>query len=395
MKKMIIPAIALSVLAAPAMAADADTKLSRTNESGLQSIHKKYQNFKDYLDKEYGFTYDGAISELGQWGAPGGKVNPWQTQYYGEANWNMFNSETFGAGSVQAAVTRVHYYWTSDGAKLGSNIGVATDVNDYSSNATYINQLSYTHRMPGKAKWLAVTVGQFPMYMFDGNPYLSNQQTDFNNLAMSQNGTYTYPSASMGAYATMDATDELQFVIGAQDATNLPGTAAKFNSATNGDYTGFAGATYKPNIKGWGDGKYNVLVYNQPSVKRAPEETQGWSLSASQDFGDKWAVFGRINGNTGGYILRQSYVLGAAYKDPFERGSSLDRIGLAAAINKINQNIADDGARGEESVVEAYWDIGFAETLLITPDIQMYYKPALNRDRDIATVYSIRATILF
>lgn len=352
-----------------------------------------YQRFKKDLYNKTGISFDGDISLLGQRAAPGGRVTPWQTVYYGEVNWDAYKSR-FGNGSFNISYTSARYYGTYDGEYLGSKIGVASDLNDYSTNSNYFNELSYTHQFVGDMKWLAITVGQFPMYNFDSNPYMSNQQIDFNNLAMSQNGTYSYPSASMGAYATFTPNEKWSASIGFQDAHNVTGNDLEFDTATDGKYTGFGALSYTPTIAGLGQGTYGFLFYHQPSVKEQPEESYGWSFNFSQNLGEKWAVFGRINGTTHSASLKQSYALGGAYLNPFNR-NELDMWGFGVAVNKPNRKILGSDARKMETVLETYYDFAINDYLLITPDIQMYVKPALERDTDIATVYSIRFTLMF
>ncbi|MDR1694078.1 MAG: carbohydrate porin [Lactobacillaceae bacterium] len=350
-----------------------------------------YQDFKDDLGKK-GIIYDGAATILGQRGAPSGKITPWQVQFYGEANWDMFKSD-YGNGSLQVSYDKVRY-WGRTADELDGNLGVASDINDYSDNARYFTQLSYTHQFVGKMDWLALTFGQFPMYLFDGNPYSSNQQTDFNNLALAQNASYSYPSASFGAFASLTPIKDWTAVVGFQDANNVDGDKIKMNTANDGDYTSFASLAYSPTIEGLGKSKYAILFYHQPSVDRQPKESYGWSVNISQDLGEKWAVFSRINGTTHSASLKQSYALGGVYKDPLNR-NDLDRIGFAVAVNKPNREAYGHDVRNMETVFETYWDFGVGKYLLLTPDFQMYLKPALNRDTDIATVYSLRATLLF
>ncbi|MDD4557052.1 MAG: carbohydrate porin [Alphaproteobacteria bacterium] len=366
----------------------------KTAENGFHRVQDDYQDFKAELKEDTGLSYDGAISILGQRATPSGKITPFQVQYYGEADWQAFESEEIGSGSFQISYTSNRYMkHKRNGAALGENIGVVDGVNDYGTNQNYFNQLTYTHQMPADFKWLSVTFGQFPMYNFDGNPYASNQQTQFINDAFSQNGSDTYPSASIGGFVSVTPNDEWTASIGYQDAHNISGREIKTNTASSGKYTGFGYVAYTPKIEGLGQGLYSLTVYHQPSVKEQPENSYGWSLNLAQDIGKKWAVFSRINGSSHSSSLKQSYVLGGVYKDPFDRENSLDGIGFAAGVNKINHQVVAD-ARKWENVMETYLNYGIGNNLLLTPDVQMYIKPALS-DKNTAFVYSLRATLLF
>ena len=98
-----------------------------------ESLEEKYADFKKMLNDKMGLSYTFDMSVLSQRGAPNGEKTAWQTQYYGSANWNMYNS-SIGAGSLQAAYTYVHY-WGNSAETIGNNIGVVSDINDYSNNS--------------------------------------------------------------------------------------------------------------------------------------------------------------------------------------------------------------------------------------------------------------------
>ena len=107
----------------------------------LSEMSDAYQRFKTDLLNETGLSYSLDVSFLGQRGAPNGKGTPWQMQYYGSANWNMF-SNALGTGSAQVAYTAVRYAGMS-ADKLSQRIGVASQVNDYTSNTNNIFYCNY------------------------------------------------------------------------------------------------------------------------------------------------------------------------------------------------------------------------------------------------------------
>lgn len=351
-----------------------------------------YQQFKQDLQDKIGLNYSLDISFLGQRGAPNGKGTPWQTQYYGSANWDMF-SNALGSGSLQVAYTAVRYSGMT-GTELSDRLGVVSSVNDYTGLTNNFDQLSYTHQLPGKAKAFSVMVGQFPLYNFDGTDYDSNQQVNFLNYALSQNGSSAYPVASLGAAVTFAPNSLWNVTIGGQDASNVSGDTISTHKLSKGKFTSFASATLTPQIMGRA-GQYGILIYHQPSVAAQPEESFGWSLNMQQFVSEKIALFGRINGtqkSTEG--IRQSYVIGSVFNNPLGR-NELDQIGLAAALNKINKSANPVGARSFETVLESYWAWGISSYLTITPDVQFYINPGNNRKSKTATVTSLRATLMF
>lgn len=372
--------------------AAADRRRSHT----FSDLGKEYSDFKDYLQKEYGLGYAVDVSFMPQYGAPSGKKTAFQTIVAPSITWETFNNE-YGTGTLNASYNMVRYSG-SNGDKIGNRIGVVTGINDYTTLSNSFDALYYSYQLPGKMNWLTVALGQFPMYNFDGTAYDSNQQENFVNYALSQNASSTYPTASMGGYVQIAPNSEWTLALGAQDAHNIDGdglsTSKLFRS--NAHYTTFASLSYTPTIKGLGAGQYSVLFYNQPWVDVQNQTTNGWSVNLSQNLGDKFAVFGRVNGVSGSVAeINQSYVLGAVYNNPLDR-NPLDQIGFAAAYNKI-----DEAAVGEklehdaETVLEAYWAWGISKWMTLTPDVQFYINPALNPKSDNATVVTLRASIFF
>ncbi len=358
------------------------------------TLEKKYADFKKWLSDKTGMTYSLDISFLGQRGAPNGKGTPWQTQYYGTANWDMFSSDRWGSGSMQIAYSAIRY-WGMTGELLGNRIGVISGVNDDTTNANYFDELSYTHQLPGRLSGVSVTLGQFPIANFDGGSYDSNQQINFLNESLSQNGSYTYPSDSLGGYVTVTPNDTWSVTAGFQDAHNISGETVSLHKFGKGRFTSFAGVTYSPTIDGLGAGSYSILVYNQPGVAAQPGTSNGWSVNLQQAFGDKFALFARANGASHSpETIKQSYVLGAVYNNPLNR-NALDQIGVAGAVNKLNKSVNGAGTRSVENVLEAYWAWGVSNFMTLTPDIQFYINPGDNPDHRTATVASFRATLMF
>ena len=355
---------------------------------------KDYADFKNRLSKEYNFDYSIDVSYMPQHGAPNGKRASQQILIYPTFSWTNFKNE-YGTGTLTAAYN-IARYGGAQASKVGSNIGVATAINDYDSPSNSFDELLYTYQLCGSWDWLTVGLGQFPMYNFDGSAYNSNQQVNFINYALSQNASSTYSTAGVGTYVQIAPNSDWTFVLGAQDATNVDGISVRVNNLDEEHYTTFGSISYTPTIKGLGAGQYSILLYNMPSVKEQQGTTNGWSLNLSQDFGDKLSLFARINGVSGNVAtINQSWVLGGVYNNPLDR-NPLDQIGLAFAYNKIDEKaVGSKLDHDAEKVIEAYWAWGISKWMTLTPDIQFYIDPAENPKSDYATVVSLRATFFF
>lgn len=367
-------------------------KIRRNNP--FTHFGQTYTDFKNMLSRRYNLDYSVDVSYMPQYGAPSGKKAAIQTAIYPSVTWTAFNNEN-GNLSFNAAYSIVRYSGTQ-AQTLQNRIGVATDINDYDSPSNTFDELYLSYQLPGKANWLTVALGQFPIYNFDGTTYDANQQVNFINYALSQNASSSYPSASLGGYMQISPNPEWNFAFGAQDATNIDGYSISTAHLGEEHYTTFASLSYTPTIGKLGDGQYSILLYNQPGVEEQPQTTNGWSLNLSQDFGDVLSVFARANGVSGDMIdIDQSYVLGMVLNNPFDR-NPLDQIGFAGAYNKINETaVGENLANSAEKVLEAYWSFGVSKWMIITPDIQFYFDPAENPKSDYATVFTLRSTIFF
>ncbi len=384
--------LALLGLTFSVQAADHPVKKGkRVSEFG--EIWQDYENFKQNLQKNYGFDYGLTYSLLGQYGAPSGKKAAFQSIAYPDFTWTLFNND-MGNLALNAAYNMVQYSG-SNGNGIGNRIGVITPINDYTEQSNEFPELYLTYQLPADYNWMTIGLGQFPIYNFDGTAYNSNQQENFINWTFAQNASSTYPTAGIGGYIQASPNDWV-FTIGAQDATNITGESISTSNLDEKHYTTFASIAYNPTISGLGQGQYSVLYYNQPWVKKQPQTTNGWSLNAMQNLGDKWAIFGRINGVSGDMAtIDTSYMMGVVMNNPWDR-NQLDQIGFAAGLNHINEDAA--GAPLEhnyETVLEGYTAFGVSSFMTITPDIQIYFNPAENPKSDNAFVFSLRATVFF
>lgn len=353
-----------------------------------------YQDFKNKLNKEYGFDYNFDVSVLGQRSSPNGEHNAVQTYLYPSFMWTTFNNE-YGAGALNFAYTVIRY-GNHNANDLAANSGFVTPLNDYPDKENEFSELYYTYQLGGKWNWLTLGLGQFPLYNFDGTAYNANQQVNFLNDALAQNASASYTQAGLGIYAQISPNSEWSFAFGGQDGTNIDAPSIRFNYLDEEHYTTFGYVAYTPTLKGIGDSEISVLVYNQPGVHEQPETTNGWSLNLSQNIGEKVSLFARLNEVSGSVeSIRQSWVFGGVYKNPLNR-NPLDQIGLAYAYNKLDEKAVGEPLKHKaEQIVEAYWAWGIGDMLTLTPDVQLYINPALNQKSDYGFVTSLRATVFF
>ena len=115
-----------------------------------------YTDFKNMLNKEYGFNYALDISYMPQRGAPSGKKTAFQTMITPSFTWQNFNNE-YGIGTLNFSYNIVRYGGKS-AQGLADNIGIVTPINDYDDKSTSFNELYYTYQLPRNYDWLTVAL---------------------------------------------------------------------------------------------------------------------------------------------------------------------------------------------------------------------------------------------
>jgi Carbohydrate-selective porin, OprB family len=348
---------------------------------------------KKQIESETGITFAFDASFMSQWGTPPGGYGAVQALFTPSLQWKAFDDAMIGTGSFQFSYIAAQYLSGATGATQQARLNLNSPINDYASNELMFFQLSYTHEFPGH--WLSVTVGQYPILNFDGNAYANNQQVNFIGYSLAQNGSQNYSQASLGAYAELNPTRDVTVAGGFQDANNLSANYIQFSTLGLGQYAWFLYGAWSPTVAGLGQAQYALMYYNLPSVPAQPLASDGLSFSASQALGEQWAVFLRANTAWGSSTTIQSSVAGGlVLNDPLGR-NPLDQIGLGTAWNKTNMSLhAGSFARQSETMMELYWATTLGSRLQITPDVQLYFQPALAPSSGMAAVFTIRAALL-
>ncbi len=382
----------------------APTKIGRVHENLRRSkqrhaVHARkdgrygdYSRFKIRLQRQTGIQWSLDASLLQQWGTPGGGSPALQFLAGLSLNVDLFDDDTVGAGSIQLSGSYAGYPTRQEGADIGSNLGVISAINDWPVNQRWFGQLTYTQALPDDR--LAVALGQFPFSNFDGNRYLGDQQHNFLNLVLAQNGSSTYAAAGLGAYAQFSPTKTLHLALGMQYPNSASPETVSFPGLGDSARAWFVYGQWTPRTKGLGPAQYSLTYYQSPAVGQQPA-SRGWSLNAVQDLNETWTLFGRANAAYGSTTaIRSSYALGIAMNDPLGRGPT-DQIGLAMGYSDPADTPTPPASARGEKIIEAYWNWTYFGGLMLTPDVQLILDPALDSGRESAWVLSLRATLMF
>lgn len=367
-----------------------EASIKRESYSGPPH-NSEYQLFKKELRENYGISYTFDNTAMLQWGSPNGSIVAIQGITSPSINWDIYKNKSLGISSLQIFYQGIGYAdQQKNGSVLSNNLNVATPINDYTTSINSFQQLTLTQIFPKDV--FSISVGLFPISNFDSNAYADNEQINFINYAMSQNGSSTYASSGMGAFIQLKPVKEFTVIAGFQNGSNISGDSIKFDTFCKGPTTTFINLNWRPFNP---LNEYSLIFYNQPSVPQQPSSSKGWSLSLSQTVNKHVGLFLRANSASGSlFNIKSSITAGGVYNNPLHR-NPLDQIGFGYAYNVVNKNIYQGQyVRSNEQIIEVYWAWTFARTIQITPDIQLYINPALKEKRQAAALYSIRAAIL-
>ena len=359
--------------------------------SVLDGANDPYLALKSELQNDANFQFAMPVSVFGQWGAPNGGPGVAELVYTPLAAWTPFTNTAIGSGAFNF-LFQSNAFWTGANtfSQLGS-MGLLTPPNDWFADGYHFQRLTYTHTFPGNV--LAVSVGQYSFAQFDGNPYAGNPQTNFINFALAQNGTQAYAAAGTGAYAQITPSSQLQFGGGFQGATDLASQHLTTYGLEKGKIAYFLTAQWTSTILA--GGSYSILYYSQPSVPAQPSASQGVSFSAAQNLNATYGLFLRANNASGSVApVETSVAFGGIMNNPFGR-NRLDQAGVGIAWDKTNLSVVGSPSRGSETIAEIYYRFTIQKALQVTPDLQVYFNPALAPNTSVAAVFSLRTTFTF
>jgi len=367
--------------------------------NSLDKEYDDYLAFKKRIKDDYHLDFSMDTSFYWQTATPHGGAPVYLLVYYPSLTWQPFTDTSFGSGEINVTWGRQNYLTGRNSVSQAGNLGIINLANDWTTDNWSWSTVSYTHTLPGDMKWLSIGIGQYNLFSFDPSAYAGNAQTTFIGYSFAQDATQTFPNAGLGGWLQAKS-DDGQFTLagGLQGATNLSGRAISTRGFEEGKLLYFGNIQWAPKVSGLGDGLYSFMMYEQPGLPNVTNRSVGVSLSLSQAFGDDWGGFIRVNNATGHDIpVETSANIGAVRNDPFNRSPS-DQLGLAFGWNKndfIFNGVTGANSRKDEYVTELYYNYTFFKGLILTPDVQVYFDPALAPNTGTAAVFTLRATIFF
>lgn len=219
------------------------SSLSNAEENNKYS----YQTFKKKLE-DYGFSYSIDLTYMPQRGSPNGSKTPQQFMFSPSIDWNIFSNEKYGNIDIQFSYSTINY-WGEQASTLQNRLNSITGINDYINTEKQFYELLLSYILPGEMDWLSINIGQYSLCLIDGTFQDYNQQTGFISYALSQNGSATYPTASLGAYLQFTPNDELLIQAGFQNANNMAGSVLGYKDFNKEKYTSYIFTSWSPIFK--------------------------------------------------------------------------------------------------------------------------------------------------
>jgi Carbohydrate-selective porin, OprB family len=359
---------------------------------GIDRQYDSYLAFKKSISDQYNFDFFVDFSFYSQFGSSGHPV--WVAVYYPGFSWRPFTDTPIGSGKIDFT-TGFQNYFGHNNSQQAAELGLISLANDWTSDNFTWSTLTYTHTLPGSMNWLSFAAGSYNLSSFDPSLYAANAQTTFISFSFSQDATQTFPNAGVGGFVKAKPNEQFSFAGGVQDGTNLRGNGLPTYGYQTDRLLGWGNVQWTPNLPGYGNGVYSLLIYDQPFVPALTSQSTGVSLSASQELGDKWGAWARVNNATGSQIpIRTSYDAGGVIKDPFVRNPN-DQIGVGLGWNKTNFENTGGGVRGGEWVSELYYRYQIVKAMSLTPDVQVFWNPAFLPSSGPVAVFTVRTTLSF
>jgi Carbohydrate-selective porin, OprB family len=193
---------------------------------------------------------------------------------------------------------------------------------------------------------------------------------------------------ALGAYAQAETPDQqFAFAGGVQGATNVAGNTLSTRGFRTGKYAYLMAGEWTPNFLG-GEA-YSLLGYSHPPLPQQPSNSQGVSFNAAQNIDSKWGLFLRATGASGTAIpIETSVAWGGICNNPLGR-NKLDQFGLGIFWDKTNSKAVGQPARNAEWEAELYYNYALFKGLWLTPDVQLYFDPALRPRAGPAAVFTL------
>jgi len=302
-------------------------------------------------------------------------------------NWALTGDGEKSSGSIVFKVEHRHRYTDIPANALGFEAGANTlQAAPFGNQGLLLTNLYWQQRNKGgKLNFVAGVV--------DATDYLNiygliNPWTHFTNFEFSTGTTIAVPNQGLGAAFGAALSTNVYVVAGLTDANADPSRPHKFfDSFSDGEFfTHVELGWYSSYERRYFDNVHVTAWHQDERDGAGVPDSWGVSFSATKFIDDKIMPFLRAGYSDGGAaIMKTSVTAGVGFYNP--KNSDLLAIGLGWA--------EPFGGLRDQYTVEIFYRLQIAESLALTPDVQLVIDPSLNPNEDLLFFFGFRLRLTF
>ena len=215
----------------------------------------------------------------------------------------------------------------------------------------------------------------------------SDPWSSFSNIALLLDPSVAFADASWGIGGGHWVTDQFYVQGGINDANGLLTDDLEFFDGGSEFYT-WAHLGWTPSKADRYTKNIHLALWHVDEREDAGiDSAKGATFAASWLVGDKWMPYIRAGWSEGNApIYNRSATLGVTRN--FQYRSDVAGIG-------INWGDPPDDSLRDQTTVEAFWKIQFAQNLAVTPSVQWLKDPALNSEENNIWLVALRTRLIF
>jgi porin len=356
-------------------------KIDETLEPWFAWKTRQNQEHGIQLSAQYSTLFQGLSDTL-----PGGDDMASSGVLRGILQWTLTGKDNPNTGSLNIMLDHRHAYRDVAPANLGSEAGYIGQTGTFFGDTDFsVVNLNWQQRLnDGRTGFVA---GRY-----DPNDYMNilgyvNPWSVFSNLAINLDASVAFPDVSWGVGVGHWITDQWYVLGGVNDANGVITDNLEFFDG-GAEFFTYAHMGWSPSKADRYFKNFHVLVWHVDEREDAGiDSAKGVAFAANWTFDDRWMPFARMGFSSGtAPIYNDSYTLGLIRKFLYRS----DLVGLSA-----NYGSPPDGSLSNQTTIEAFWRIQFAQNLAITPSLQFLLDSALNPDDDRIWVYGMRFRLTF
>lgn len=236
---------------------------------------------------------------------------------------------------------------------------------------------------------LVVLAGKVDMLShFDTNQVANDAATEFFAYALQNNPTIPAPTyGGFGGLIRVNASEAAYLMVGAADSSIDTGVLP-WKTLDNDSWYELVELGWSPHVPGLGQGSYRLTSWHDHLFG---SDGVGVGLSIDQALGAGGLVaFFRLGyGDKDVAPVKLFFSGGLGFEAPFGRKHDLVAIGVAWSDPGV------DGGFRDQTLVELFYRVEIAESISLSPDLELVFDPASNRRYDFIAVPGIRLLLEF